>query len=382
MVRKDIAYLLAVAIIIKLLYFTMAVLYTHYTGNGDYDLSYGGYIQSLKKNDSYWYEQIAREGYPKISDRTELGFHDGEEFRQSAWAFFPLYPLLTALFSRIPGIDLNLSFLLLSYLFSLAGFIIFYLFLRDSLKDRKIAWWTTLLLMVFPFHYYFSMFYTEALFFTLLTGSFLSISKKKYILLSLMLAALVLIRPNGIIMLLPLYLYMLEREDIFQKRKLSWSDLMAKNNLIRTAWFASAPLVFMLYGFYQWKMTGEFFAFSIAQEGWYREPRFPLLSLFREGNLANQFDSVYTIAFMILAIIGWKKLPLSMNILIWLSLLLPLASGSVQSMPRFISTIFPFMIIMGIPLTKSRLRITGLAILLALQLFTYYFWLIDHPLSY
>ncbi|MEJ2595552.1 MAG: hypothetical protein P8100_10615, partial [bacterium] len=170
--------------------------------------------------------------------------------------------------------------------------------------------WTTLLLMVFPFHYYFSMFYTEALFFTFLVGSFLSISKKKYSLFSILLAALVLIRPNGIVMMLPLYLYMLEKEGIFQKKKLLWPELMAKNNLARTAWFLSAPLVFVIYGYYQWKMTGEFFAFSIAQEGWYREPRFPFLSLFREGNLANQFDSVYAIAFMILAIIGWKKLPL------------------------------------------------------------------------
>ncbi|MEJ2595553.1 MAG: hypothetical protein P8100_10620 [bacterium] len=99
MVRKDIAYLLAAAVLIKLLYFTMAVLYTHYTGDGDYTFNCSGYIQSLKKNDSYWYEQIAREGYPKTAERAELGFHDGKEFRQSAWAFFPLYPLLISLFT-------------------------------------------------------------------------------------------------------------------------------------------------------------------------------------------------------------------------------------------------------------------------------------------
>ena len=125
-----------------------------------------------------------------------------------------------------------------------------------------------------------------------------------------------------------------------------------------------------------------FFAFSVAQQGWYRDFMFPLLALFREGNVANQFNSIYTIAFILIAIFSWKKLPLSLNILIWLGLLLPLTSGSVQSMPRFISIIFPFTLIIGswfYPSKKRYLLLTGLGLL---QLLTFYFWLTGLPISY
>ena len=65
-------------------------------------------------------------------------------------------------------------------------------------------------------------------------------------------------------------------------------------------------------------MTDHYFAFIKAQAGWYKEFMFPLLSLFRRGDLATQFNSVYTILFMLLAIVMAKKLPLSLNVLIWI----------------------------------------------------------------
>jgi hypothetical protein len=64
-------------------------------------------------------------------------------------------------------------------------------------------------------------------------------------------------------------------------------------------------------------MTGYYFAFSIAQAGWYREFMFPLFAFFRRGDFATQFNSVYTILVIILSAMIWKKLPLSMNLLAW-----------------------------------------------------------------
>ena len=129
-------------------------------------------------------------------------------------------------------------------------------------------------------------------------------------------------------------------------------------------------------------MTGYFFAFSIAQAGWYRELTFPLLSFFRRGDLATQFNSIFTILVIIYAIWNRKKLPFSLNVLILVSLLLPLFSGSVTSMTRFVSVIFPLFLILSSYIQKSNFKYTILFLVLSLHFLSLYGWIIDHPISY
>jgi hypothetical protein len=68
-------------------------------------------------------------------------------------------------------------------------------------------------------------------------------------------------------------------------------------------------------------------------------------------------------------------------LLIWTGLLLPLFSGSVASMPRFISVIFPFTILFGDWLHSFKYKYYMLGLLFFLQLFVFYFWLTRHPFS-
>lgn len=378
---RNILFIVAVALVVKVVYFGFAVGIFELTSNESFNPDYQGFISTLKKNDAFWYEKIAINSYPVIEDKLDLGYSEGSEFKQSEWAFFPFYPFLIKTFASMPGVDTNLSFLLISLIFSLLGFVLFYIFLEGYFKKTREALFITLLFITFPFHYYFSVFYTEAIFFCFLMGSFVSVQQKKYWLTSLLIIPLTLIRPNGIILLVPLYLFMLENEGLL-KRGISMKKTFQKENVLRSFFFLSGPIAFLLYGFYQLEMTGEFFAFSVAQQGWYREFMFPLLALFREGNLANQFNSVYTILFILIAAFSWKKFPLSLNVLIWLSLLLPLTSGSVQSMPRFISLIFPFSLLIGSWVYKWKYHNFALSVLFLLQLFTYYFWLTDMPISF
>jgi hypothetical protein len=166
------------------------------------------------------------------------------------------------------------------------------------------------------------------------------------------------------------------------KKYVELRSVFNKENLIRTISFIPGFIVFIGYGVFQYVKTNEFFAFSIAQQGWYRDFMFPLLAFFRQGDVATQFNSFYAIAFILLAIYAWKKLPLSLNILIWFGLLLPLTSGSVLSIQRFISVIFPFTILIGRWIYNHKYKYLALMILFGLQLFTYYFWLAEHPLSF
>jgi len=198
---------------------------------------------------------------------------------------------------------------------------------------------------------------------------------------SLLLIPLTLVRANGIFCLIPLFIYFIEVEGGFRKfyfnlKMLHWQSI--RNILC----FLSGPIALGLYCIYQKQMTDYYFAFVKAQEGWYKEFMFPLLGLFRSGDVGTQFNSVYTIIFMIISIIAWKRFPLSLNVLIWISILLPLTSGSAACMPRYISVIFPLTIYITSFLINMKWKYYVLFGVLLLQLLTFYPWLISHPFSF
>ena len=376
---KQILILILFSIGIKFLYLLFPII----TNQNEPGKSlYDQYISIVKKNDSYWYQKIALDGYSKISNKKDLGYSEGADFKQSEWAFFPFYPASIALVSKVFDLSFNNSALILSIFFSILSILGLYWFGIIFFKDRLFAFFNALVLFSFPFSFYYSTFYTEALFFTFMIYSFISIHYKRYFLLALLLIPLTLVRANGIIIIIPLYLYFLEQNGILKKFKINWGELFDSKNLIRSLAFISAPLAFLAYCFYQYKMTGYFFAFSIAQDGWYRELTFPLLSFFRSGDLATQFNSIFTILVIIYAVWNRNKLPFSLNMLILFSLLLPLSSGSVISMTRFVSVIFPLFIVLSLSLQSLKHKYLIIFVFLVVHFLSLYAWIINLPISY
>jgi Gpi18-like mannosyltransferase len=342
----------------------------------------GEFLTLFKKNDSFWYQKAAEVGYPKITNDRDLGYSEGSDFKQSVWAHFPLYPLLIRYTERIFDCDFEHSCFILSCVFSLSCFIGFYfLCIRLFSSSEKDSFFYTLVFMLFPFHYYFNMYYTEALFFTSMAFSFLALYKKNYLAAAFWFIPLTLVRPNGIVTLIPLLFYFIETEGGFKPvmiRFLSLDKTLVKRSLC----FLTAPLAMGVYCLYQKEMTGHYFAFVQAQYGWYKEFMFPFLAFFRQGDFPTQFNSIYVIVVILFCAFIWRKLPLSLNLLIWISILLPMASGSVACMPRYISVLFPITICLAGLLPKNNFRIVSLAVLFCLQLLTFYPWLFMDPFSY
>jgi len=379
---KKLIAIMLIAIAIKFFYFFFALTITELNSGYTVNYSESDFFSLFKRNDSGWYQMAAEQGYPKISDPIDLGYSDGKYYKQSVWAFFPLYPILIRQTENLLNLGFQPAAFLLSIIFSISCFIAFYLLCFRIFKiNEKESFIYTLFFILFPFHYYYSMYYTEAIFFTFLAFSFLSIHIKKYWLTSILIIPLTLIRPNGIVCLIPLFIYYIETEGGFKKFYSSLKTFNLKDN-IQVMWFLTSPIAFGIYCIYQKNMTGYYFAFAMAQAGWYKEFMFPLFALFRRGDFATQFNSVYTIVFMIFSIIAWKKFPLSMNILIWISILLPMASGSALSMPRFISTIFPMTIYFTSFCIKTKIQYLILLLAFSLQLLTFYPWLIGAPISF
>lgn len=379
--RKHLFLLLLFMIGIKLAYVAMDLNFNKRNDSGKN--GYEKVVGTFKGADSYWYQRIAENGYRKITVEKEIGYSRGPDYQQSEWAFFPAYPALLAGTSWLLHTDFDTSALIWSLILSVSAIWLYYwLGCCYLFKHANQAFFSALVLFLFPFSFYYSMFYTESLFFVCMVLSFLALYHRKYFLLFLVLIPLALVRPNGFILLLPLYLFFLEQQGVLGNKKFRLAALFEREQLLPSLAFLSAPVVFIVYGLYQYQSTGFFFAFSIAQKGWYREFMFPLLAFFRKGDIATQFNSVFTILVIGYVILIRRKLTLSMNVLLWISILLPLCSGSVMSMTRFVSVLFPIFAVLSAQCYQSRYKtiiLTGLALL---HFWSFYSWVVRHPIAF
>lgn len=147
--------------------------------------------------------------------------------------------------------------------------------------------------------------------------------------------------------------------------------------------FLCIGLTFTGYCFYLNYMTGDYFAFATAQQGWYKKfTVIPFTSLFNTGNWRYQFYSIYTIVFMLIALVAITRIPISFQALIWTCMLLPLIAGSAQSMPRYITVIFPFSIIIGKYVSTFRYRNIIVFLFFIAHLWSFYYWLTEDPLTF
>lgn len=378
-INRQIKWLLFISICIKLSYFFTAfildrssVLPLNIVADTD------GFLSVFNKNDAGWYLRIAENGYPHIRNQETLrGFVDGH-LEQNSWAFFPFFPFLIHIVAEVCHLSDTAAAFIIILLFSTSCFILFYKCAQLFLKEDGKAWYCTLLFIVFPFNYYYSMFYTESLFFTFMLGSILSVYYKKLYWLALLLPALVLSRPNGIVVAFIIFIYFL-----YQYRKNKSSSRTVAYDIIKASTlFVVVPITFLGYGWYQYSVTGDFFAFSTAQYGWDRQDMFPFLALFRKGDLQNQFNSIYVCVILFLSILFYKKIPFPFQLLIWLTILLPLGRGSINGIPRYISILLPFYYIATQYLWNFGFKHYFLAILYVLQLGNLWFWFKCAPFSY
>ncbi len=108
--------------------------------------------------DGVWYRQIATEGYSFSS------------YKMSSVAFFPAYPALGATVSRLTGMRVETSLLLVAHACLYLAFVLMLLYAKQRLADAPAEMHSLLLLCfgLFPTTFYFRMSYSESLFVALL----------------------------------------------------------------------------------------------------------------------------------------------------------------------------------------------------------------------
>ena len=389
--KYNIILIIGVAIGVKLLYILFAFILANNGVDFEYNSAYKindttktNYINIFFKNDAGWYENIATNGHKKIP-ASHLRPCPENSWQQSPYAFFPLYPATVNGLQQITGLKYKPAAFILALFFSLSLFCLFYYFIKLFSGSKNIALAATLTIMLFPFSFYFSMGMTESLFLLLLILTFIGVHKNNIWLMGISAFLLVLVRPNGIIMSVPLGLYFLEK-NVFAGRW-RWFVKSDIKKIIPAFALLSMPVSFFGYCLYLQYMTGDFFAFSTAQAGWGKEWTNPLKVMigkgFRGDDWRYNIEILFTLLAMGISIAGRKLIPFSFQVLIWLGLMLPLWAGTTISMPRYISLLFPIFIILGYYLVnKVHAKPIVYGLLTILQLISFYFWIISDPLSY
>lgn len=300
-------------------------------------------VDHWNKFDSYWYEDIAKNGYDKFDIR--------KKHPQANWNFFPLYPMLLWLASRI--FPVRASGMVMSNIFIYAALAILYRFIEKRYSSA-IAERTVFYTLIAPASFYFSVAYSESLFLFLIVLGFYLAYEKRFVWASVVTALAAITRiPGFLLFFVVAYKYLkargieLRRPKIADFKKLNWS----------AAALALAPLPLLSFLFYMKVLTGDFLAPIHEQQIWGRTATFPLWPIIRyilypyfttaSGWDLGIFSFVVTVVALISLVVGWKGVDKVMLAFAFGLILLPLASANIYfaGMVRYCLVIFPLYLI-------------------------------------
>jgi hypothetical protein len=314
-------------------------------------------LSPLARWDAVWFLSIANHGYGGAgSPRT---------------AFFPLYPLLSAVVGLLGGGSEG-AVLVGAYLVALAA-LLAALVLLHRLTELELgaaaAKPTVVLLCLFPAALFLGAPYSESVFLLASVGAFYAARTGHWAWAGVAAAAASGTRSAGVLLLLPLVVLYLRGPHAQRPRR------------VDAAWLALAPAGLLAYAAYLWASHGDPLAFSSAQDLWSRHFAGPFVGVW-DGTVAawdglrqlasGSRDTVFfakaggdpfrvaainlmlfaSLAFAVTAVVGVaRRLPVAYTVYVVAALALPLSypvgPQPLMSLPRFLVVLFPLFMWLG-----------------------------------
>jgi Gpi18-like mannosyltransferase len=313
--------------------------------------------------DSLWYLDIADNGYDTnypVVDPSSIECNMGTNACQRNFAFFPLYPITIKLISWVFNIDSALSGIILSNLFFIIASLLFYYFVKE-IKGKRIAMISLLVLLNFPVSYLFSGVLSESLFFLLLISTIYLCYKKKWILSSITGLFLGITRNIGILVIIPLIIIYTgqNKGKDFPKMLLN----INKRFLLSILMIPTGLIIFMIY---LNNLVLDPIAFITIQKYWEKPVNdvslllaipYSIINYFLEGSLKiHLYNLMYFIIFISISLWGFIKKKLGYSLLsILLFLFIPLLSGSMLAISRYIIVLFPIYILIAMLVNNRKI---------------------------
>lgn len=302
-----------------------------FLGGGPLNYNMAPYLFSWANFDGEHYLSIAIFGYKHLEQ-----------------AFFPVYPMLISFFAKPDTLNLLPSLInstIIGLLISNVSFVFALIFLFELIKidfPKTIAYFTLILLLVFPTSFYFGAVYNESLFLLLTVLAFYSARKGYWFLASIFAMVSSATRVFGILLLPALLI------EAYQQRvqipKMFWIFLIPAG-LGAYMWYLGItvgdPIAF--YNFQ--RLVGE-----QHQTGIILLPQvyFRYIKMLLTTNINNpifqtvMMEFVVGLVFFALPIYGFfKKIRLSYSVFALSGFLIPTIQGSFSSTPRYVIILFP-----------------------------------------
>jgi hypothetical protein len=276
-------------------------------------------------------------------------------------AFFPLYPLLIRGLGLLTGNHL-VAGLLISNVASFFGLLFFYKLVEHQ-YDRAVAHRATFYISIFPTAVFFSAVYSESLFFALTVASFYYIRERKWISAGVLGFFASLTRVEGVLLAVPFLIEWLivvfgsaASPPAALRNALKWP----LSSLLRPlAGLTLVPLGLLSYMAFLWVLRGDPLYFSHVQAHWGRKLAYPWESVqhsfkIMTGNhtaltFANSaLEVAFTALMLSVLVAGFWRLRPSYSVYMALSILIPMSTSSLMSMPRFALVLFPMFVMFAL----------------------------------
>ncbi len=314
------------------------------------DFFNGDFIQRFANWDGEHYLKIAQFGYKE----------------DLQYAFFPLYPLFIRVLNQVTQ-NYLISALLISVISSFFGIQILYKLIKLDF-DKKLTEKVIYSIIFFPTSFYFLTAYSEGLFFFLTVASFYFLRTNKIFLAALLAALSSATRITGLALAVALI-----------------AEIYLTVGFNKKNWFVLlSPLGFLIYCVFLQNQTSDPFYFLSAEMHWQRQLSIPFVGLwdtlrslttpgFIQANFNSFLDLLFAIFGLGLALRSFRFLPISLSVYAFVSILIPLLTSTLMSIPRFLLPIFPIFIL--ISLIKNKYWNFGYQIisLMLLAIFTVLF---------
>lgn len=295
-------------------------------------------------------------------------------------AFFPLYPFLIHVVGDLIG-DHLVAGLLISNIAFLGALAFLYALVKLEFGDNSVAFHAIFYVAIFPTAIFFSAVYTESLFLMLTVASVYFARRGNFITSGVFGALASMTRVEGILTVLPL------AHEVWR----AWRERRGTTLARGAAGLALVPLGIGAYMFYLYALQGDPLAFSKVQEQWDRHFAPPWISIantiqaiatppFTSGTANHIIELVFTLAFLILMVVAFRQLRPSYAWYFAASLLMPMCTASLMSMPRFVLVVFPAFMLLALwgrrPAVNSAIVSFCLPVLgLFTVLFADWYWL-------
>jgi len=261
--------------------------------------------------------------------------------------FFPLFPLLTKIFSFIFHNYLLSGLIVSNISYMTAVFYLYKLVLLDHEKEDALR--SIIYFSIFPTAYFLHAAYTESLFIALTVASFYYARQERWAVSGLLGMLSALTRVTGII-LLPVLII----EYLYQKQ-------FKKENIRKDIlWVFVIGLGFLIYLLINYIVYGDPFKFlEIQKEHWQMHLSLPTKGLFYAWDgifWRNPADSIlvawaqitFAVLSLILIIYSFFRVRLSYSLYALANWLVVTSTSFWLSVPRFMLTLFPIFIVLAL----------------------------------